>query len=63
MDDRSEGTCNCAERTGELIVFTCPVCIKPVLEAMKVLTKTGLLVRVDRPGSVSGLALALEDHA
>ena len=45
--------CDCAERTGELVVFTCPVCLEPVSEALKALTHRGLLVKLDVPGSVS----------
>ena len=47
--------CNCAERTGELVVFTCPLCIAPVLKAMKVLTERGVVVKLDKSGSVSAM--------
>ncbi len=47
--------CDCAERTGELIVFTCPICCGRVLEAIRVLTSQGKLLRFDRSGSVSAL--------
>jgi len=58
----TEGTCSCAERTGELVVFTCPVCIGKVLPAMSVLTKGGSLVRLDKSGSVSGLVEVEESY-
>ena len=57
MSDRQ---CDCAERTGELVVFTCPVCMGPALKALKALTKRGICVRLDRSGSVSG-TLELEE--
>ncbi len=60
MDSSKRGTCNCAERTGELIVFTCPVCMGLALKALRVLTKKGKLIKVDSKGSVSGLELELE---
>jgi len=47
--------CDCAERTGELVVFTCPVCCSRVLEAIKELTSQGILLKVDKVGSVSAL--------
>ncbi len=50
----TEGTCSCAERTGELVVFICPVCMGAALKALRALTKRGLLVRLDKEGSVSG---------
>ncbi len=50
----TEGTCSCAERTGELVVFTCPLCMGPALRAIRALTKKGIVVRLDRSGSVSG---------
>ncbi len=50
----TEGTCSCAERTGELVVFTCPLCMAPALRAIRALTKKGIVVRLDRSGSVSG---------
>ena len=56
----TERTCDCAERTGELVVFTCPVCIGLVLPAMSVLTNEGVYVRLDKSGSVSG-TLELEE--
>ncbi len=45
--------CDCAERTGELVVFTCSVCMEPVKAALEALTTRGILVKVDREGSVS----------
>ncbi len=56
----TESTCSCAERTGELVVFTCPVCMGAALKALKWLTNDGLLVRLDKSGSVSG-TLELEE--
>ena len=50
MTDRQ---CDCAERTGELVVFTCPLCLGPVAEALRVLTSRGILVSLDSTGSVS----------
>jgi len=58
----TEGTCSCAERTGELVVFTCPVCIGKVLPVMGSLTKQGVLVRLDKSGSVSALVEGEELH-
>ncbi len=52
-------TCGCAERTGELVVFTCPVCMGEALNHLRELTNLGKLVRVDKEGSVSGLELEL----
>ena len=57
MTDRQ---CDCAERTGELVVFTCPLCMGAALKALRVLTAEGLLVRVDKEGSVSALFEARE---
>jgi len=45
--------CDCAERTGDLVVFTCPVCMEPVKAALEALTTRGILVKVDESGSVS----------
>ena len=56
------GTCNCAERTGELVVFTCPLCMSAALVHLRGLTKKAKLIKVDIPGSVSGLELELELH-
>ncbi len=50
MSDRQ---CDCAERTGELIVFTCPVCMGVALKALRALTKRGIEIRLDKSGSVS----------
>ncbi len=63
MDPLEGVTCDCAERTGELIVFTCPVCMGLALKALRVLTTRAKLIRVDSKDSVSGLELELEDHA
>ena len=52
MGDRQ---CDCAERTGELVVFTCPICMEVVSAALEALTTRGILVKVDIPGSVSAL--------
>ncbi len=49
----TEGTCSCAERTGELVVFTCPICCDKALLALSGLTKKGTLIRLDRGDSVS----------
>ena len=56
MTDRQ---CDCAERTGELIVFTCPVCCGEAL-LRGPLTERVKLLKLDRPGSVSG-TLELEE--
>ncbi len=56
----SAGTCSCAERTFEAVVFTCPVCVGKVREHLRTLTKVPPIVRLDRDGSVSGLELELE---
>ncbi len=53
-------SCECAERTGELVVFTCPVCMEVALEHLRALTSRGILVKVDKEGSVSALELELE---
>ncbi len=52
--------CDCAERTGELVVFTCPVCMGVALKALRALTTQGISVRLDKSGSVSG-TLELEE--
>ena len=51
----TEGTCSCAERTGELVVFTCPICCGKVVAAIRELTSQGILLKVDKSGSVSAL--------
>ena len=54
----SVASCSCAERTGELVVFTCPVCCtEALLGAVRALTRKGIVVKFDREGSVSGLEL------
>ncbi len=60
IGDRS--TCSCAERTGELVVFTCPVCMSAALVHLRGLTKKGKLIKVDSKGSVRGLELELESY-
>ncbi len=45
--------CDCAERTGELVVFSCPVCLEPVKAALEALTERGILINLDESGSVS----------
>ncbi len=52
-DVGSVGTCDCAERTGELVAFTCPVCCDKALLAMQGLTRKGTLISLDKEGSVS----------
>ncbi len=59
----TEGTCDCAERTGELVVFTCPVCMVRALGHLRGLTTKGLLVKVDKSGSVSGMVEVEESYA
>ena len=59
----TERTCDCAERTGELVVFTCPSCMGAAKEQiLKLLTYEGVLVRLDRSGSVSGKVEVEEAH-
>jgi len=57
----TEGSCSCAERTGELVVFTCPVCCVRALEALGVLTKKHVRISLDRSGSVSASVEVEED--
>ncbi len=45
--------CDCAERTGDLVVFTCPSCLSTVRAALEALTARGILVNLDESGSVS----------
>ncbi len=45
--------CDCAERTGELVVFTCPLCMQAAQVHLEALTAKGVLVRLDKSGSVS----------
>ena len=54
--------CDCAERTGELVVFTCLVCMGPALRALTLLTRNGSLIRLDKSGSVSGTVEVEESH-
>ncbi len=62
MSDLDRPACKCAERTGELVIFTCPVCCKRALEQLKGLTTRGKAIRLDSTGSVSGLELEREHH-
>ena len=54
--------CDCAERTGELVVFTCPLCMAPALRAIRALTNKGVVVRLDKSGSVSASVEVEELH-
>ena len=54
--------CDCAERTGELVVFTCSVCCDKALLALKQLTKKGIQLKLDIPGSVSALVEGEESY-
>ncbi len=45
--------CDCAERTGELVVFTCPLCMEAALVHLAGLTTKGTRIRLDKSGSVS----------
>jgi len=58
----TERTCSCAERTGELVVFTCPVCTGAALKALQALTTRGIEVRLDKSGSVSASVEVEEPH-
>jgi len=51
------GQCDCAERSVDRFVFTCPVCVSKVIESssFRFLTEAVKAVRLDIPGSVSGL--------
>jgi len=51
----TEGTCDCAERSVDRFVFTCPVCVGKVVSsaAFRFLTAAIESVRLDREGSVS----------
>ena len=62
MDSLKRRPCNCAERTGELVVFTCPVCCSEALKALSGLTTRGIEIRLDEEGSVSGLELEREPY-
>ncbi len=55
-------TCGCAERTGELVVFTCPMCMLAALEHLQALTTRGIEVRLDEEGSVSALEMEREPY-
>jgi len=54
--------CDCAERTGELVVFTCPVCCTAAVKALKGLTTKGVEIRLDKEGSVSASVEGEELH-
>jgi len=54
--------CDCAERTGELVVFTCPLCMEGALYHLRGLTNKGIEVRLDKSGSVSGQVEVEELH-
>ena len=62
MTIHSVASCSCAERTGELVVITCPVCCGKALVALRSLTNTYTEVRLDEEGSVSGLELEREPY-
>jgi len=51
----TEGTCDCAERSVDRFVFTCPICVSKVIEtsSFRFLTEAVESVRLDRLGSVS----------
>ena len=54
--------CDCAERTGELVVFTCPLCMEGALVHLKALTTRGISVNLDESGSVSASVEVEESH-
>ncbi len=47
--------CDCAERSVDRFVFTCPVCVSKVIESssFRFLTEVVESVRIDSTGSVS----------
>ncbi len=49
--------CDCAERSVDRFVFTCPVCVSKVVESssFRFLTEAVKSVKVDSRGSVSAL--------
>ena len=51
----TEGTCDCAERSVDRFVFTCPRCVGAVIRSssFKFLTEAVKAVKLDIPGSVS----------
>ncbi len=51
----TEGTCDCAERSVDRFVFTCPLCVGAVIRSssFKFLTEAVESVKLDRLGSVS----------
>ncbi len=50
-----ERQCDCAERSVDRFVFTCPICVGKVIEtsSFKFLTEAVKSVRLDKSGSVS----------
>jgi len=54
--------CDCAERSVDRFVFTCPVCVGKVVasSSFRFLTEAVKSVRVDKPSSVSALVEAEE---
>jgi len=58
----SDRQCDCAERTGELVVFTCPLCMLEALDHLRGLTTKGIEVRLDKSGSVSASVEGEELH-
>ena len=57
-------TCDCAERSVDRFVFTCPVCVSKVIEtsSFRFLTEAVKAVRLDREGSVSASVEGEEFH-
>ena len=53
--DPMTGRCSCRERTGELVVFTCPICCEMALLHLEGLTDDGVAISIDKVGSVSAL--------
>ena len=49
------GQCDCAERSVDRFVFTCPICVAKVIEtsAFRFLTEAVASLRIDSTGSVS----------
>ncbi len=57
-----ERQCDCAERTGELVVFTCPLCMDRALLHLQGLTAKGISINLDSTGSVSASVEGEELH-
>ena len=56
-------SCDCAERSRDGFVFTCPVCVAPiVVRLMELLTIKLESVRLDKEGSVSASVEVEESH-